>query len=88
MKGVALERIVCVTGISRGTVAGLGDGRGDDGAEAGGGVDSSAGWGVWRGMCVIGDADGRCAPLAASEGCVEAETASVRRRGRCSDRQG
>lgn len=45
MKGVALERIVCVTGISRGTVAGLGDGRGDDGAEAGGGVDSSAGWG-------------------------------------------
>lgn len=45
VKGVALERIVCVTGISRGTVAGFGDGRGDDGAEAGGGVDSSAGWG-------------------------------------------
>lgn len=33
LKGVALESIVWVTGISRGTVAGLGEGRGDDGAE-------------------------------------------------------
>lgn len=37
---VALDRIVWVAGISRGTVAGLGEGRGEEGAEP-------ESWGVW-----------------------------------------
>lgn len=32
-RGLALERIVWVTGISRGTDAGFGDGTGDEGAD-------------------------------------------------------